>query len=224
MEKLYRCLLILLGLLLVQEKANATEGNVALDGVATQSSTFEVWSADRGIDGNRGLLQQYSGCSETAPGNSNPWWRLDLRDVYCVNRVVVTSRYDCCPERVNRAEIRIGNSLENNGNNNPLCAVIPGIPAGQSYNYPCGGMVGRYVNVFLPGNEKILTLCEVEVYVEEICKQRTAVKMGFSSKEDLTDFTIREKILQQLPYFPNTMGLKLMASKGAQDGFRGPQI
>ncbi|KAI7790233.1 uncharacterized protein LOC130550823 [Triplophysa rosa] len=173
-------------------------GNVALDGVATQSSTFEDWSADRGIDGDRGLLQQNTGCAETAPGNSNPWWRLDLRDVYHVIRVVITNGNDCCPERVNGAEIRIGNSLENNGNNNPLCAVIPGIPAGQSYTYPCGGMVGRYVNVFRPGTDKILTMCEVEVYVEDICKQRAAVKMRFSSKEDLTDSTIAENILQQL--------------------------
>ncbi|XP_057182965.1 fucolectin-like [Triplophysa rosa] len=181
-----------------KELGELHEGNVALDGVATQSTTLENWSADRGIDGDRGLLQQYSGCAATAPGNSNPRWRLDLRDVYRVNRVVITNRFDCCTDRVNGAEIRIGNSLENNGNNNPLCAVILGIPAGQSFTYSCGGMVGHYVNVFRPGNEEILTLCEVEVYVEDICKQRAAVRMRFSSREDLTDFTVRENILQQL--------------------------
>ncbi|XP_056608909.1 uncharacterized protein LOC130426255 [Triplophysa dalaica] len=184
-------------------------GNVALDGVATQSSTYEDWSADRGIDGNRGLVEQNTSCTETAPGNNDPWWRLDLHDVYCVNRVVITNRFDCCSERLNGAEIHIGNSLENNGNNNPLCAAIPGIPVGQSWTFPCGGMVGRYVNVFLPGNQKILNLCEVEVYVEDICKQKTAVKMRFSSKEDLTDSTVRENILQQLG--------SILASRGFKD-------
>ncbi|KAL0166467.1 hypothetical protein M9458_038311, partial [Cirrhinus mrigala] len=32
----------------------------------------------------------------------------------------ITNRGDCCPERINGAQIRIGNSLENNGNNNEL--------------------------------------------------------------------------------------------------------
>ncbi|XP_065117506.1 uncharacterized protein [Paramisgurnus dabryanus] len=165
-------------------------------GDATQSSTFEDWFAEKGIDGNRGLSQQFTGCTQTV-SESNPWWRLDLRDVYCINSVVITSRFDCCPEEINGAEIHIGNSLENNGNNNPLCAVISGIPAGQSFIYSCGGMVGRYINVFLPGDAKILTLCEVEVYKEDTCKQRAAVKMQFSSSSDLTDVTMRDKILQQ---------------------------
>nr|XP_055055642.1 uncharacterized protein LOC129440340 [Misgurnus anguillicaudatus] len=172
-------------------------GNLATDGVATQSSTFQDWFAEKGIDGNRGLLQQFTGCTQTV-SESNPWWRLDLRDVYCINSVVITSRFDCCPEEINGAEIHIGNSLENNGNNNPLCAVISGISAGKSFIYSCGGMVGRYVNVFLPGDVKILTLCEVEVYREDPCKQRAAVKMQFSSSSDLTDVTMRDKILQQL--------------------------
>ncbi|KAL0189949.1 hypothetical protein M9458_017048, partial [Cirrhinus mrigala] len=89
---------------------------------------------------------------------------LDLRDVYKISKVVITNRNDCCAEQINGAEIRIGNSLENNGNDNPICAVIPAIPAGESYNYSCGGMEGRYVNLIIPGDMKILTLCEVEVY------------------------------------------------------------
>ncbi len=46
------------------------------------------------------------------------------------------------------------------------CAVIPAIPAGESYSYSCNGMEGRYVNLIIPGDMKILTLCEVEVYGE----------------------------------------------------------
>ncbi|RXN31106.1 hypothetical protein ROHU_004832 [Labeo rohita] len=137
-------------------------GNVAVDGAATQSSTFMSWFAEKAIDSNRGL-QQYPLCSSTL-NESNPWWRLDLRDVYKISKVVVTNRNDCCAEQINGAEIHIGNSLENNGSDNPICAVIPVIPAGESYNYSCGGMEGRYVNLIIPGDIKILTLCEVEVY------------------------------------------------------------
>lgn len=49
----------------------------------------------------------------------NPWWRLDLGKTHKVFSVNVTNRGDGFPERLNGAEIRIGDSLDNNGNNNP---------------------------------------------------------------------------------------------------------
>ncbi|XP_077083567.1 uncharacterized protein LOC143736761 [Siphateles boraxobius] len=172
-------------------------GNLAVDGAATQSSTSGHWFAVKAIDGNRGLQQLYTGCSSTL-NETNPWWRLDLKQIYRVSRVVVTNRNDCCAERINGAEIRIGNSLENNGNNNPICAVIPAIPAGESYNYSCGGMDGRFVNLIIPGDMKTLTLCELEVYGEGPCLKRTFVRMQFNSINDLTDPSMREKVLKPL--------------------------
>uniref|UniRef100_A0A673HI68 Fucolectin tachylectin-4 pentraxin-1 domain-containing protein n=1 Tax=Sinocyclocheilus rhinocerous TaxID=307959 RepID=A0A673HI68_9TELE len=201
-------------------------GNRAVDGAATQSSTFGNWFSEKAIDGNRGLLQLYTGCSSTL-NETNPWWRVDLRHIYRVSEVVVTNRKDCCAEQINGVEIRIGNSLESNGNDNPICAVIPAIPAGESYSYSCGGMDGRYVNLIIPGDMKILTLCEVEVYGEGqqtktlicfneqkpklICifkcmfisllgpvLKRSFVKMQFNSRADLTDPSIGENILKQV--------------------------
>ncbi|XP_058625947.1 fucolectin-4-like [Onychostoma macrolepis] len=138
-------------------------GNRAIGGATIQSSTSADWVAERAVDGNRGLQQLYTGCSSTL-NETEPWWRLDLQDVYRVNKVVVTNRKDCCTEQINGAEIHIGNSLENNGINNHICAVIPAIPAGESYNYSCDGLDGRYVIIHIPGDWKILALCEVEVY------------------------------------------------------------
>uniref|UniRef100_A0A671RX42 Fucolectin tachylectin-4 pentraxin-1 domain-containing protein n=1 Tax=Sinocyclocheilus anshuiensis TaxID=1608454 RepID=A0A671RX42_9TELE len=138
-------------------------GNRAIGGATIQSSTSADWIAEKAIDGNRGLQQLHTGCSSTLNEN-NPWWRLDLRDVYRVSEVVITNRKDCCAEQINGAEIHIGNSLENNGTNNPICAVIPDIPAGESNNYSCDGLDGRYMIIHIPGDWKILTLCEVEVY------------------------------------------------------------
>lgn len=43
------------------------------------------------------------------------------------------------------------------------CAVLNGISLGESVSVSCD-VEGRYVNVFLPGTDKTLTLCEVEVY------------------------------------------------------------
>ncbi|XP_026011122.1 uncharacterized protein LOC113014027 [Astatotilapia calliptera] len=140
--------------------------NVALKGEAAQSSTLSVATASKAIDGRRNSFYSNGFCSHTAEDETNPWWRVDLQRSFTITAVKVTNRGDCCAERLDGAEIRIGNSLENNGNNNPRCASISHIKAGKTYTYRCdgGSMEGRFVNVFLPGQMKTLTLCEVEVY------------------------------------------------------------
>uniref|UniRef100_A0A672KXX4 Fucolectin tachylectin-4 pentraxin-1 domain-containing protein n=1 Tax=Sinocyclocheilus grahami TaxID=75366 RepID=A0A672KXX4_SINGR len=145
-------------------------GNLATGRTITQSSTIGTWLAQQAIDFNPDFIQPSSSCSSTT-AQTNPWWRVDLRYIYRVSRVVITNRLDCCPEQIDGAEIRIGNSLENNGNNNPICAVISTIPAGVSSTYTCNNMEGRYVSLFIPGDSRMLTLCEVEVYGEGGIKQ-----------------------------------------------------
>lgn len=93
--------------------------NVALKGDATQSSTLSFAAASKANDGRRNSFYSQGFCSHTAGNETNPWWRVDLRRTYLVTSVKVTNRGDCCAERLNGAEIRIGDSLENNGNNNP---------------------------------------------------------------------------------------------------------
>ncbi|XP_078020236.1 pentraxin fusion protein-like [Epinephelus lanceolatus] len=93
--------------------------NVALKGNATQSSTLSFATASKAIDGRRHSYYSQGSCSHTAEKKTNPWWRVDLRRTYIVNSVKITNRGDCCAKRLDGAEIRIGNSLENNGNSNP---------------------------------------------------------------------------------------------------------
>ncbi|XP_043085103.1 uncharacterized protein LOC122331663 [Puntigrus tetrazona] len=169
--------------------------NLAVPGAAFQSSTSMNGFAEKAID--RGLQQLYTGCSSTL-NETDPWWKLDLRYIYRINKVVITNRKDCCAEQINGAEIHVGNSLENNGANNPICAVIPAIPAGESYNYFCGGMEGRYVTLIIPGDMKILTLCEVKVYGQGPCLKKSFVKLLFHSSKDLTDPTMRKNVLKRL--------------------------
>ncbi|KAL1272084.1 hypothetical protein QQF64_031100 [Cirrhinus molitorella] len=145
------------------ELGHFPDESVRLSGQAVQSSVFEYWGAHSAIDGIKHAPGAASSCTCTN-AEKNPWWRLDLLDNYYITAVIITNRADCCPERLNGAEIRIGNSLENNGNSNPICAVVTSIPAGASYGYSCPYMEGRYVNIIIPGDKKVLTLCEVEVY------------------------------------------------------------
>uniref|UniRef100_UPI00398EF1EB fucolectin-like n=1 Tax=Pristiophorus japonicus TaxID=55135 RepID=UPI00398EF1EB len=100
-------------------KESGSENNVALKGTATQCATAYSGDASRAIDGNANTKWGGNSCTHT-PAQKDPWWRVDLKDTYRVSTVTITNRADCCSERLSGAEIRIGSSLENNGNSNPL--------------------------------------------------------------------------------------------------------
>ncbi|XP_042345192.1 fucolectin-5-like isoform X2 [Plectropomus leopardus] len=139
-----------------------TGENLAVHGKASQSSLYEFGAAYNAIDGNPDSKWEHGSCTHTK-NNIGPWWRLDLGKTHKVFSVKITNR-DEESGRLNGAEIRIGDSLENNGNNNARCAVITSIPAGGVGEFQCNGTDGRYVNVVIPEREDFLSLCEVEVY------------------------------------------------------------
>uniref|UniRef100_A0A3Q2ZAN4 Si:ch211-215k15.4 n=1 Tax=Kryptolebias marmoratus TaxID=37003 RepID=A0A3Q2ZAN4_KRYMA len=144
----------------------APEENVAVYGKASQSTVYPGALAYYAIDGNRAGLFDLGSCSATN-NDFNPWWRLDLGRTHKVFSINITNRVEA-PERINGAEIRIGDSLDNNGNNNPRCAVISSISPGFTENFQCDGMDGRYINIVIPGRKEYLTLCEVEVLASKL--------------------------------------------------------
>lgn len=184
---------LLLWFFWVQTETSRAEDNLALKRNTSQSSNYGVWIAEKAVDGSRTGSKLWSVCSSTA-NQSNPWWRVDLGDVYRVSRVIITNINSSVADRINGAQIHIGNSLENNGSSNPMCAVISSIPAGASATFLCCFMEGRYVNLFIPGDSKMLTLCEVEVYVEGPCWKQSLVKLKLNSS-----FSVSEvRLLTQL--------------------------
>ncbi|XP_032893986.1 uncharacterized protein LOC116984036 [Amblyraja radiata] len=139
--------------------------NVALGARPTQSSTDDGAGAERANDGNNDSDFWHGSCARTKK-SKNPWWRVDLKERYKVSDVKITNRGDCCSDQIQGAEIRIGDSLENNGNSNRFCATVESFSTSLSIN--CGGFVGRYVNIIIPGLDKILTLCEVEIFGSQL--------------------------------------------------------
>ncbi|XP_058240213.1 fucolectin-like [Hemibagrus wyckioides] len=199
MENSQRPMLLFLGIYIFSMKWILTnqQVNVALKGIATQSSVYDNRYASLAIDGHRESSSFSYPCSHTN-ADYNPWWRVDLLAVYDISIVIVTNRGNCCPERINGAEIHIGNSLINNGNNNPRCVVIPSIPAGVSANYTCN-MQGRYVNIVHPNIIQYLTLCEVEVYGAGVRVTKKAfLRLKFNSSEDLSNATLTDDILRKM--------------------------
>ena len=84
------------------------QSNIALFKPTSQSSAYSDWRsypASNAVDGNRDT--RIGKCTHTR-ANNNPWWRVDLGRVEPVAEVNIVNRGDCCWERLNGAEIRVG--------------------------------------------------------------------------------------------------------------------
>uniref|UniRef100_A0A3Q4MIW7 Fucolectin tachylectin-4 pentraxin-1 domain-containing protein n=1 Tax=Neolamprologus brichardi TaxID=32507 RepID=A0A3Q4MIW7_NEOBR len=138
--------------------------NLALKQKAVQSSTSgTVGIAGKAVDGNRDTNYQSGSCTLTN-AESDPWWRVDLVNVYTIRTVMITNRQDL-ENGLDGAEIWIGNSTTNSDPEsirNSILFFILILFLFESFYFPCNSMKGRYVTVFLPGSAKILSLCEVE--------------------------------------------------------------
>ncbi|NP_001119999.1 uncharacterized protein LOC100144955 precursor [Xenopus tropicalis] len=145
------------------QEAKPADVNLARLGEASQSSTYRPeYNAAAAIDGNKDTNMMAGSCSHT--NSDNPaWWQLDLKKRYKVEKVVIVNRGDCCGERLRGAEIRVGDSPDNN---NPVCATVTDVSQ-LTLTLSCKGIPGRYVSVVIPGRAEYLQLCEVEVYGKE---------------------------------------------------------
>ncbi|XP_070543541.1 apolipoprotein(a)-like isoform X2 [Ptychodera flava] len=95
-----------------------------------------------------------------------PWWKVDLGQIFSIYEVVITNREDCCSFRIKNAEVRVGNS--ENFEDNPVCGmmIIGRMTKENPIHVRCGcetPMEGRFVSIQLIDRENMLTLCEVEV-------------------------------------------------------------
>ena len=82
----------------------SVQSNIALFKPTSESSTYSG-SANNAVDGNRSPY--INKCTHTRADN-NPWWRVDLERVEPVAEVNIVNRGDCCGDRLNGAEIRVG--------------------------------------------------------------------------------------------------------------------
>ena len=88
------------------------QGNIALFKTTDQNSTFQSSFSSYAVDGGNGT--DYRVCAHTGdPGNTNPFWRVDLGRVEHVAEVRILNR-DCCAAQLDGAEIRVGQWFKNN--------------------------------------------------------------------------------------------------------------
>jgi len=69
--------------------------NLAIDGTAKQSSTYENSTAHRANDGNPDSNYYHGSCSHTWY-ETDPWWTVTFKRLVLVNEVILVNRGDCC--------------------------------------------------------------------------------------------------------------------------------
>jgi len=141
--------------------------NLALHGVATQSSTQTGRPADLAIDGlHEG--QAFAQSLAHTTSEVQPWWQVDLGATESIGSIELWNRTDCCEDRLSDVWVFTSESPFASDDPNVLSAdpnVSSVFTAGQLSRQTILniGESGRYVRVQLDGTN-YLTLAEVQVY------------------------------------------------------------
>ena len=103
---------------------------------------------------------------QTGSGTSNPWWSVDLGSSFALSLVKIVHRTDCCKARMNGAMVY-------STDENSVTSAMQGTACGTSTHSsggpetiqcPASATPGRHVFVVIPGDGKIVQMCEFEAY------------------------------------------------------------
>ncbi|XP_067027637.1 uncharacterized protein [Acropora muricata] len=136
------------------------KGNIALYKPTDQILSYKTSYSSNAVDG--GTQTNYEMCAHSDYLN-DPWWRVDLERVEDVAEVHILGR-DSFANNMDDAEIRVGDSTDNGGASNHLCAGGMRLTASQQKTFLCKPRAsGRYV--YIRKNViGVVAVCEVEVY------------------------------------------------------------
>ncbi|NVK32593.1 MAG: alpha-L-fucosidase [Gammaproteobacteria bacterium] len=141
--------------------------NLAIAGIATQSSTRTRGVAEAAIDfvTNGNYSEEIVTHTEL---QDRPWWQVDLREVKKVKQIVLWNRTDCCTSRLKNFRVMASkNPILNNGNGGDAEFIhLEPQPAGDKYVVNLDGDY-RYIRVQLNGRD-YLSLAEVQVFGDEV--------------------------------------------------------
>ncbi len=161
--------------------------NLALTKPTEQSTTSHGGVASRAVDGNVSGNWKDGSVTHTkgSPGSTNPWWKVDLGAVYPIGDIHIYNRTNCCSSRLNGAKVMVG-SIDSNTPSDYIEVATLNDTSEQIIN--AEGVEGQYVYIYLEGNNKILSLAEVEVYEGE--KSFQAISLISPVLYDENDVTI----------------------------------
>ncbi|XP_075439672.1 fucolectin-like [Ascaphus truei] len=184
-----------------QAVAELTGGNVALRGLALQSSSVPgQGEAHLSIDGNMDTDYFRGSCSLTNY-ELQPWWSVDLGRGYLISSVAITNVGISMITEMQGAEIHVGESMDGYGVYNPSCATITFMALGETKSFDCGAMPGRYVTVVIPNRVDVLAMCEVQVTAIQIPDRQLGImihSLSDSGGDIVQEPQNKELIIQQV--------------------------
>ena len=148
---------------------NGTVSNLALNKIASQSSTYGVGHASLAIDGNTQGSSPWSADLQHTQAESEPWWEVDLGQSSNIQQVNIYNRSDCCQNRVRDFYI-----LGSNEAFSPTDSLSDLINSSSVTAHFVAGQIGavgniilslqaRYIRIQLTSQDIALHMAEVEI-------------------------------------------------------------
>lgn len=151
------------------DKGLPVEGvNIALQGIATQSSTYGNNVASMANDGNTDGNWANNSVSHTSD-DSQPFWTLDLGSIHPINAIRIFNRTDCCGERLSDFYVFYsdqpfsGTTVDETKSQTGVSFIHHPSAAGKIKHFDIDGSA-RYIRIQLNSKDESLALAEVEVY------------------------------------------------------------
>ncbi|XP_048577863.1 uncharacterized protein LOC5514077 isoform X2 [Nematostella vectensis] len=114
--------------------------NLAEGRPTTSSTSVSEHSPKLAVDGS------IDSFFSTADADPSPWFKVELFTEFLVHRIFIRNRMDCCRERLEGFEIRIGSDVDHF--NNPRCGGLRTMNQIESATFYCAPpLLGRYVSV-----------------------------------------------------------------------------
>lgn len=166
---------------------HGAQANLALGGVATQSSTYS-WqpggTADKAIDGNTDGTFSLGSVTHTNQ-DENPWWQVDLGASKPIYSVEVYNRTDCCQDRLKGARLFISNTPFDTRLDPAEQERQPGVTTERLDDAGVNAIgqlnrTGRYVMVQVPG-WRLFSLAEVRVLGTDQLPSRVQIATSWGS-------------------------------------------
>jgi len=146
--------------------ATASQSSTNSDGTGSDGTVKKNGSPDKVIDGNTDGRWQKGSVSRTQ-SESSPYWKVKFEAAHRMNKIKVWNRTDvCCNDRI----LGFVLSIHLNGNeiwssSTSTSSSVDTSTIANSYEFPIDDSVhGDEVIVTLPGDNKVLSLAEVEVF------------------------------------------------------------
>ena len=137
--------------------------NIALGGIATQSSEGWGGAPGRAIDGNTDGVWGSGSTTHTNNPGAPSWWEVDLLDTYDIDTIRLWNRLDCCSERLTNFTITV---LDAGGavNFERTYRTDNSLLSGAYFTAEGLATEGQFVRISIPG--AYLSLAEVEIFDE----------------------------------------------------------